>query len=315
MTVLILTSAEDVTADMVVDRLAAMDVQVLRVDPAGFPQQVTLTARYASGTLTGRVTAGHRTADLREIRSIWVRRPGAPGSGGQVQPGWVAVESDHAWYGTLRALPGVRWMNHPEATAACRYKMRQLVLAESAGFTVPATVFTTVPADARGFADDHGPLVCKSVSGRAPNDPPLALPTTPVPGDADFAPVAAAPTCLQTRIDKQADVRVTVVGSDIFCARTDDAATDRAGHREVDWRYADPRSVRWRATHVPSHIRPKIDAFMNATGLAYGAFDFAVAEDGTWYFLECNTSGQFGFIELATGLPVSQSIADWLAAG
>jgi ATP-grasp ribosomal peptide maturase len=315
MTVLVLTSAEDVTADMVIERLTAMNVSVLRVDPVGFPQQVTLTAAYTSGALIGSITTGHRTVDLREIRSIWVRRPGVPGSGAQVQPGWVAAESDHAWYGTLRALPGIRWMNHPDAATACRYKMRQLVLAQAAGFRVPATVFTTAPADARRFADDHGPLVCKSVSGRSPDDPPLALPTTPVPGDADFASVAEAPTCLQSRIDKHADVRLTVVGSDTFCARTDHEFTDGGECRELDWRYTDPQSVRWRAVRVPSHIKSKIDTFMKTAGLAYGAFDFAVTGEDIWYFLECNASGQFGFIELGTGLPISQSIANWLAAG
>ncbi|MCQ4040845.1 MvdC/MvdD family ATP grasp protein [Streptantibioticus rubrisoli] len=310
MTVLVLTGPEDVTADMVVDHLNTMGTPVLRVDPADFPERASLTAAFTSGGLSGRITTRHRSAELSAIRAIWVRRPGKPGAGARAQAAWVALESDHAWYGTLRALPDVRWMNHPDAHTAGRYKMRQLILAQSVGFRVPATLFTSVPGDAKGFAETHGPLVCKSVSGHAPDDPPLALPTTPVPEGTDFTAVAEAPTCLQSLVGKRSDIRLTVVGSEMFCARADQLARDQA---ELDWRYADPESVRWYAAPVPPDIRTKTEAFMRLAGLMYGAFDFAVTADETWHFLECNASGQFGFIELAAGLPISRAVADWLA--
>ena len=310
MTVLVLTGPEDVTADMVVDHLNTMGTPVLRVDPADFPERASLTAVFAAGGLSGRITTEHHCAELGAIRAIWVRRPGRPGTGARAQAAWVALESDHAWYGTLRALPDVRWMNHPDAHTAGRYKMRQLVLAHSVGFHVPATLFTSVPGDANGFAETHGPLVCKSVSGHAPDDPPLALPTTPVPEGTDFTAVAEAPTCLQTLVGKRSDIRLTVVGAEMFCARADQLATDRP---ELDWRYADPESVRWYAVPVPPDIAAKTEAFMRRSGLVYGALDFAVTADETWHFLECNASGQFGFIELAAGLPISRAMANWLA--
>jgi hypothetical protein len=52
---------------------------------------------------------------------------------------------------------------------------------------------------------------------------------------------------------------------------------------------------------------------MEGAELAYGAFDFAEDADGTWWFLECNQSGQFGFVEVETGQPIARSIAEWLA--
>jgi hypothetical protein len=54
-------------------------------------------------------------------------------------------------------------------------------------------------------------------------------------------------------------------------------------------------------------------AYLRAAELAYGAFDFAEDGDGTWWFLECNQSGQFGFIEVDTGQPISRRVAEWLA--
>lgn len=49
MTVLILTSEEDVTADMVVVHLNASGVPVVRLDPADLPGGVALSGEYVHG--------------------------------------------------------------------------------------------------------------------------------------------------------------------------------------------------------------------------------------------------------------------------
>jgi hypothetical protein len=36
---------------------------------------------------------------------------------------------------------------------------------------------------------------------------------------------------------------------------------------------------------------------MNEMGLKYAAFDFMIDENGNWWFLECNESGQFLYLE------------------
>lgn len=59
--------------------------------------------------------------------------------------------------------------------------------------------------------------------------------------------------------------------------------------------------------------RRGVRAYLRAAGLAYGALDFAEDGDGTWWFLECNQSGQFGFVEVDTGQPIARTIAEWLA--
>ncbi|SCF90374.1 MULTISPECIES: hypothetical protein [unclassified Streptomyces] len=51
---------------------------------------------------------------------------------------------------------------------------------------------------------------------------------------------------------------------------------------------------------------------LNRLGLPYGAFDFVVTPEDEWVFLEVNPSGQYGFIEVATGLSITAAIADYL---
>ncbi|GAA0579690.1 MvdC/MvdD family ATP grasp protein [Streptomyces crystallinus] len=300
MTVLILTAPEDLTTDMVVQHFG--NVRVVRLDPAGFPGRVELSTTWAADNVTGRIDDGSRSVDLPSIQSVWVRRPGRPGLQDVEQAAWVAHESEHALYGALRAIPGVRWMNHPDAQAAARYKITQLATARTAGFAVPETLVTNCPEDAERFSKD-GPAVIKAVSGRQPFDPPMALPTSIVPPDADFASVATAPTCFQRRVDKVADLRVTVIGETQFWARIE---------AEQDWRF-DDATPPWQPAPEPSSLAPKVSSFMRAYGLTYGAFDFAVDRAGESWFLECNPSGQFGFVELDTGQPIAQHIAAWLS--
>jgi D-alanine-D-alanine ligase-like ATP-grasp enzyme len=49
---------------------------------------------------------------------------------------------------------------------------------------------------------------------------------------------------------------------------------------------------------------------MTRLGLAYGALDFIVDPDEHWHFLEVNPNGQWGWIELATDLPIAHTITD-----
>jgi hypothetical protein len=136
------------------------------------------------------------------------------------------------------------------------------------------------------------------------------VPTSRVPPDTDFSAVAFGPTLLQRRISKRADIRLTVVGDRMLAARKATAADADPG--EVDVRFAAPGAP-WRPTDVPSCIAPGVRAYLREAELAYGAFDFVEDADGTWWFLECNQSGQFGFVEVETGQPIARTIAEWLA--
>lgn len=305
MTVLVLTCEEDVTADLVIKRLVEQGTPVMRVDPENFPGRVDLTARSdAGGGWAGHLATEHHRIELADIRSIWRRRPGDPGHLATSHREWIALESEHAFYGILRALDAP-WMNHPDAINRSRYKAWQLRLADRVGFKTPTTLLANVPGAAEEFAAS-APLIVKSVSGRHPENPPLTMSTCAVPEGADFSGVAASATCLQQQIDKVADLRLTVVGEQMFpCFISTKDHT-------LDWRFLPVEECTWSIESIPDYIRVGVVEYMEAAGLAYAAFDFAVDADGTFWFLEANVNGQFGFVEIATGAPISQAIADWL---
>ncbi|MFF1301458.1 ATP-grasp ribosomal peptide maturase [Streptomyces sp. NPDC058307] len=306
MTVLILTCEEDVTADMVVVHLNATGVPVVRLDPADLTDGVALSGEYVHGTFRGHLSVGGRLVGISGLRSIWVRRPGTPAARAAAPSDWLSEESAQALYGMLRGSDA-RWMNHPDAARRARHKPWQLRLAQRCGLPVPATIVTTFPQAAREFAERYPDLVVKPVSGAHPQDPPRAVPTSRVAPDADFAAVAFGPTLLQRRVAKRADIRLTVVGETMLAARKPTGADD-----EVDVRFA-PSTSSWEPADVPPRVAAAVRDYLRAAELAYGAFDFAEDGDGTWWFLECNQSGQFGFVEVDTGQPIAGAIAEWLA--
>ncbi|MEU1168714.1 MvdC/MvdD family ATP grasp protein, partial [Streptomyces sp. NPDC005921] len=72
MTVLILTSDEDVTADMVVLRLHEAGVPVVRLDPADLTSGVALSGEYVQGASRGHLSVNGRLVSVNGLRSIWV---------------------------------------------------------------------------------------------------------------------------------------------------------------------------------------------------------------------------------------------------
>ncbi|MEU6095133.1 ATP-grasp ribosomal peptide maturase [Streptomyces sp. NPDC047079] len=307
MTVLILTCEQDVTADMVVAELHGAGVPVVRLDPADLPGAVALSGEYVHGAFQGHLCAGGRLVSTNGLRSIWVRRPGVPAARAAEPSAWLTEETSQALYGMLDGT-GARWMNRPDAARRARHKPWQLRLAQRTGLPVPATLITTFPQAARDFAERFPDLVVKPVSGTHPQDPPRAVPTSRIAPDADFAAVAFGPTLLQRRIAKRADIRLTAVGDRLLAARKPAAADSD----DVDVRFA-PSAGPWRPVDVPPRIATAVHAYLRGAELTYGAFDFVEDADGIWWFLECNQSGQFGFVEMDTGQPIARTLARWLA--
>ena len=309
MTVLILPFEEDVPADMVVVHLNGSGVPVVRLDPADLTGGVSLSGEFVHGRFRGHLSVGGRLVSINGLRSVWVRRPGTPAGRAARPSAWLTEEASQALYGMLRGCDA-RWMNHPDMARQARHKPWQLRLAQRCGLPVPATVITTFPRAAREFAERFPDLVVKPVSGAHPQDPPRAVPTSRVAPDTDFSAVAFGPTLLQRRIAKRADIRLTVVGKRLLAARK--ATAPDADPAEVDVRFAAPGAP-WEPAEVPPRTADAVRAYMRRAELAYGAFDFAEDADGTWWFLECNQSGQFGFVEVETGQPIARAIAEWLA--
>jgi ATP-grasp ribosomal peptide maturase len=310
-TVLVLTEPGDTTADLVVKELDQRGAQVFRVDTAEFPLSLQVSARFDGGW-GGEISGADGSVDLRDIRSVYVRRPTEfvfSASMTDAEQRFAAREARRGIGGLLMGLP-CSWVNHPSKVADAEYKPFQLAIATACGLAVPRTVVTNAPADAaehRAFLGAQA--IYKALASAVVSDGqrPSIIYTT----DVSFADMADSRVALtahlfQARIPKVRDVRATVVGKQVFAANI--IATGEAAGELLDWR-SDYAALRYEPVSLPPSVEASLLTMTDRLGLCFAAADFVVTADDEHYFVDLNPNGQFGWIQEATGLPIAAAIA------
>jgi glutathione synthase/RimK-type ligase-like ATP-grasp enzyme len=201
------------------------------------------------------------------------------------------------------------WINPPALDAVASHKPYQLALAQSLGLEIPHTVMTSDPEEAREFwRVCGGDVVYKQF---------IALPEswseTRRLGEAETKigdeAIRLAPVIFQRHVAAVADLRVTIIGDEIFAAAVDLKDLDY----DLDVR------MNLQAKHVahdlPDDVADKLRGLMRRLGLIYGAIDLRLAKDGRYVFLEINPAGQFLYVEQQSSQPIAAALAARLAAG
>jgi ATP-grasp ribosomal peptide maturase len=316
-TVVVFAQEADAPVDAVVRALDRRGTRVFRADTAWFPQQLTLDAHLdpVTGRWTGVLATEHRAVNLEDIASIWYRDPSAfrfPGSLTEVEWAYAHREARLGFGGVLAALP-VLWVNHPNRAADAMFKPLQLATAAASGLHVAPTLATNSPAAAARFAREHGPAgtICKSFGPNTVTEAGrLKVAYTRRLAEKDLSEldgVASTATQLQQWVDKTHEARVVVIGQRMF---TITIHADSAAAR-VDWR-ADFAALRYRLVDTPPEVEKGLRRYVDNLGLAYAAVDFAIDARERYWFLESNSSGQYGWLEAQTGAPITAALADLL---
>jgi glutathione synthase/RimK-type ligase-like ATP-grasp enzyme len=313
MTVLIVSSPVDVHARAVIAKLAELRIRTELLDLSEFPNKLTLTMAYAGGQRRLQLRRpGEGQLDLDSVRAVWWRRPGAfnlPDSlKAPVHRRLALSETNTAFSGLYQSLQAL-WVNPPIRDAAASHKSYQLGLGQTLGLEIPDTLITSDPDEARAFwSKCNYDVIYKQF---------LALPDswseTRMLSDKEIksadATLRLAPVIFQRKITAVADVRVTIIGDEVFAA----AAEVRKLDYDLDVRL-NP-DVKYVPHQLPHDITAKLLAFMRQLGLVYGAIDLRLTGEGRYVFLEINPAGQFLYIEQATGQPITAALAEHLATG
>lgn len=309
--VLVATEAEDSTADMVITELNRRSVPVVRFNPADIGDGLTVSARFGGPALVaGRLQTRSRTADLEHVRAVYWRRPVWPDFGHLEDPDarFAAAQVRYGLGGILYSLAGPLWVNHPLHIAGADYKPMQLAMARRFGLSVPPTLVTNDLAEARAFIAAHGQVVSKALRWTLYERGGVGMTSwaEPVTADELDDTVCLAPHLFQAQVDKVADLRVLVVGHQVFPVRIESGL--------LDWR-KDYSELSYSVVDLPSRLENALLAYLDHFGLISGSFDLAVGRDGMPYWLELNPNGQWGWLEAETGLPMAGAFADLLTQG
>ncbi|AJE83730.1 hypothetical protein SLNWT_3354 [Streptomyces albus] len=309
-TVLVVTRADDATADMVIEELNRRSVPVVRLDPGDFPTGLTVNARLGQDGLQGAARTATRSADLTKVRSVYWRRPRSylP----QHDPGdqavlWCREEARYGLGGILATLPGAHYVNHPWRNRDAEYKPAQLAAAAACGFSVPPTLLTNDVDEARKFTREQGPVIYKPLRNTDHHDADGRALTVWVeevdPAELNSA-VGLTMHLFQQRVDSVADLRVTAIGDKVFAVRID-------GSPGLDWR-RHYETLSYALADPPQHLVRSIRNYLDTFGLDFGAFDFGVDRQGRIWWYECNPNGQFAWFPPAITDRIVTAVADQL---
>lgn len=192
---------------------------------------------------------------------------------------------------------------NPPANAYSNYsKPYQLALLAAAGFTIPRSLVTNVPAQAYRFIDQCGGRV---IFKGASNVMTFAQRYRPQHRER-IELLPNCPTLFQEFVEGP-DYRVHVVGDEVFVTRL--AAAD------VDYRRSalqDGEAIEAEAADLPQEARERCVRFTAELGLVVSGIDFKGRDDGELVALECNPFPQFTFYAGRSGQPITRAVVGWL---
>ncbi len=297
----------------VLDLLRARGCDTLLLDLSDLPARATITLDYGDGKeprLEYQVE-GQGAFHLQHAKAVWWRRPQAPLLASVSDPD-VHAFTHNEWQealGGLWQLIDAPWMNPPARDEVAARKALQLRIAAELGLRTPRTLITSSPDEARRFVGAQGPggAVFKTFSCTHAIWRETRLVRASELEMLDH--VRLAPVIFQEYVRAEADLRVTIVGEEIFAAAIHAQDSDYP----VDFRMS-LGQARTEATTLPPRVAKRLIALMRRLGLVYGAIDLRRTPEGDHVFLEINTAGEFLFVEERTGQPISGAVAQWLAS-
>ena len=246
------------------------DATVVRFNTEDWPTAAKLVWRDDGSQILGLPT---RDIDASKVTSVWYRRPVRPVMPVSLDPDrarWAEGEATEALDGFWRTLQA-RWVNPPLAEAAASSKPEQLRRAQQHGMTVPETLITNDPDAAQSFAT-AGETVCKplghgaiQIEGRER----LFFTSMLDPDDtAALSELGPEPYLLQRLIPKQYDLRVIVIGDELFAVRID---SQDAEDSRTDWRKGNATRLPHTIVELPQETAGGCLSLMRDYGLALGA--------------------------------------------
>ena len=326
--ILIITNKEDVHPTPVINILKKRNIQVFRLNTECLLTDYEFTW-WNNSVVTKFIIYNKKTGlklDEDNLKVVWDRRPELPKE--LLVEGNETINQHNlkeaagflrflrSYISDIPSIGSIIYDNFADS------KMQQLLYAISVGFIVPHTCFSNRRSDILGMAKDYDDVVLKSIESDGFIDGDFNKEYTFYSQKVSYEDIANAPieafiqtaSYVQEYIPKAFELRVTVVAKKVFACKIESQHL-ADGEGKIDWRQGYEHGLRYEPYDLPEDIVQKCIRFLDKMRLNFGAFDFIVTPSGEFVFLECNPNGQWLWIEMETGLNISEAIADALATG
>ncbi len=303
--ILIITHKEDYTADFIIAKLNERNIDYHRFNCEDCLEE-NITLRF------GNNSQHSFNGEKINFKSVWYRRLKLPHvSSSIVEEKIYLLNEVEAFITNLFGIIKAKWLSEPTALRLAGNKFLQLTIAKEIGFNVPKTIVTNNKSVIVDFYNSNRGTIIKPInSGRinyANNTSKLIfsnlIPKEYIEKIDEFDVV---PSILQEYIEKEYELRVTVIDRKVFAAKVHSQSDQET---IIDWRR---KKLTFTTYNLPNELQNLCVIMLEKLGISFGAFDFIKTPDGDYYFLEVNPNGQWAWIEIETGLKISDEIINFL---
>lgn len=308
---LVLSSTMDYSSDLICAELEMRRLNYLRLNRDRFAEY---EIEYALEDDAVKVKMGDAQYLLsaKSVKSVYFRAPVFLRTTGKAYTVEEQLKRSQwsAFIRNLIVLDKASWINHPVAIYRAENKLYQLKVASQCGLAVPETyVGNSLP---QSIVHDNMYIV-KSLDTALFYDGNNEMFTysTMVSGQELLcAEIKAAPVIIQEYLHTKTDLRVTVIGNQIFSVSITKQGEPLVG----DWRKSNKDNLDYVCIELPQAIKNQITQLIKNLDLSFGGIDLALVGD-TYYFIEVNPTGEWGWLTSSASIPVDKAIVDYMADG
>ena len=211
------------------------------------------------------------------------------------------------WSSFLRNLiifKNANWINYPVSTYSAENKIFQLYSAEECGLSIPLTYISNCTDFNLEFNKKY---IVKSLDTALfydmENNKEMFTYSNVVTGaELQEYDLTSAPVFIQEFLNPKIDCRVTYVQGKLFPVKILQNGQGMYG----DWRMR-KEELEYIPFQLPTYVESAIHKLMKKLELNFGGIDLAIVA-GEYYFIEVNPTGEWGWLEVKTGVNISKTI-------
>ena len=304
---LILSSTIDFSTDLVCYRLLSDNKNFYRLNRDEFDKheiEVDLQKKYMRIAISNE----EYFADFEKLKGIYFRAPVFLRTQSKKELSLNEQLERNQWSSFLRNLIVFRnaiWINNPVDVYRAENKMYQLCIAEECGLKIPKTQVSNSTTNIQ--MDNEKQYIVKSLDTAlfydTENNREMFTYSNVVKGsELKKYDLRQAPIFIQEFLNPKIDCRVTYVDGKIFPVRIQKNNNGIYG----DWRFY-KEQLEYIPFNLPENVASSINSLMEKLKLNFCGIDLAYV-NGEYYFIEVNPTGEWGWLEIKTGMKISSEI-------
>lgn len=314
--ILIISNKSDLTSDFIVKRLKERNIKFYRFNTEELTKSISISLDFKADLYQLFDSNTNQIINLKEFTSVYFRRPEMPTLGseglsiGEVD--FLKSEIMFTLEGVYKILRKAYWVSPLYSIREAENKIYQLELAKSLGFNIPDSIISNSYEQTKEFfTRNENKCIIKPIkSGLIEDKRESKIVFTSIIEaiPENKSKIDEFPSFFQNCIEKKGDVRVTMVGEQVFATLIHSQGFKDT---QTDWRRGE-KTLSHSRIELPTDLKNKCVSLLKALDLRFGAIDFVLDKYDEFKFLEINPNGQWAWIEKQTGYQISNEIVNLL---